>query len=148
MAGVRPVFEHGPLSFSANVNIIGGQLVEPDAATGRIKPAAADSAKCLGVAVGDAAGVAFTNTDTTDAWGNNITNFHYPPNEVAVAYQGVWRLKASGAIAFGDLVACAANGEVKTLGAGAFGTVIGRCVEPGGIAGGAFGKILLGGVGA
>lgn len=159
MAGIRPVFEKGPLTFAATTvanggNIKGGQLVEPDGTTGRIKPATADTLKCLGVATGDVAGSDFGNADTTDAWGNTVVNAQHPPNEVAVAYQGVWRLKASGAIAFGDLVACAAAGDVKTFAEAAAasvsntGTVIGRCVEPGGIASGARGKILLGGVGA
>lgn len=153
MAGIRPVFEKGPLTFAATIaanggNIIGGQLVEPDGTTGRIKPAVADSAKCLGVATGDASAFDFTNAETTDTWGHPVVNAQHPPNEVAVAYQGVWRLTATGAVAFGDLVACAAAGTVKTIGAGVFGTVIGRCVEPGGIANGAKGKILLGGVGA
>ena len=150
MAGIRPVFEKGPITFSANVLIKGGQLVEPDASTGRIKPATADSVVVLGVATGDASATGYANADTTDAWDNPVVNAHYPPNEVAVAYQGVWKLKnGSGAtIAFGALVACNGSGEVKALGAGAFGTCIGRCVDPAGIAAGAKGKILLGGVGA
>lgn len=150
MAGIRPVFEKGPITFLANVNIAGGQLVEPDAATGRIKPATADSTAVLGVATGDASAFGYANSDTTDAWGNTVVNAHYPPNEVAVAYQGVWKLKnGSGAtIAFGALVASNGSGEVKALGAGAFGTVIGRCLEPNGIAAGAKGKILLGTVGS
>lgn len=153
MPGIKAVFDKGPLTFSATTvanggNILGGTLVEPDGTTGRIKTAAADTTKCLGVALGDAAASDFSNADTTDTWGNTVVNATTPPNEVAVAYQGVFKLKATGAIAFGDLVAVAASGTVKTIGAGAFGTVIGRCVEPGGIANAARGKILLGGVGA
>lgn len=154
MPGIRPVFEKGPLTFFAtttanNGKIIGGQLVEPDGTTGKIKVCTADSAKCLGVATGDAAPSDYAIATATDGWGNPVVDGGMqPPNEVAVAYQGVWRLTATGAIAFGDLVACAASGTVKTIGAGVFGTVIGRCVEPGGIANGAKGKILLGGVGA
>lgn len=144
MAGVRPRFERGsPLTFNANVNITGGQLVEPDAATGRIKPTAAASAKCLGVATGDASAFGYANSNTTDDWGNPVVNAQFPPNEVAVANQGVWDLTAAGAIAFGDLVTSAANGACATIGAGTFGQVIGRCVEPAGIADGAKGKILL-----
>lgn len=150
MAGVRPVFEKGPITYLATTianggNITGGQLVEPDGTTGKIKVATADSAACLGVATGNASASDFSNADTTDTWGNTVVNAQFPPNEVAVAYQGVWKLTATGAIAFGALVACAANGTVKTIGAGVFGTVVGRCVEPGGIAGAAKGKILLGG---
>jgi hypothetical protein len=150
MAGVRPVFEKGPITYLATTvanggNITGGTLVEPDGTTGKIKTCTADSAACLGVATGNASASDFSNADTTDTWGNTVVNAQFPPNEVAVAYQGVWKLTATGAIAFGALVAAAANGTVKTIGAGVFGTVIGRCVEPGGITGGAKGKILLGG---
>lgn len=154
MSKAQLVFERGPLSFSAttlaNSGLIkGGQLVEPDGTTGRIRVAQVDSATCLGVAMGDASPSDHANADTADAWGNNITNFHFPPNEVAVAYQGVFRLTATNAtIAFGSLVACGATGLVKALGAGVFGTCIGRCVEPGGIAANGTGKILLGGVAA
>ena len=153
MAGIRPVFEHGPITYrattAANGGLIkGGQLVEPDGTTGRVKVAGAASAAVLGVATGDASASDFTNADTTDSWGNPVVNAQHPPNEVAVAYQGVWKLEATGAIAFGALVVSAANGTVATVAANTFDKVIGRCVEPGGIANGAKGKILLGGVGA
>lgn len=153
MAGIRPVQEKGPLTFLAttlaNGGLIkGGQLVEPDAATGKIKVAGAASAAVLGVATGDASPSDHTNANTTDDWGNPVVNAQYPPNEVAVAYQGVWRIEAAGAIAFGALVVSGAAGTVATVAANTFDKVIGRCVEPGGIADGATGKILLGGVGA
>ena len=60
---------------------------------------------------------------------------------------------ATGAIAFGDYVAAAANGTVSTWVnaiAGAVSTthtIIGKCVDPAGIANGARGKIVLGQVG-
>ena len=149
MAGIRPVLEFGPLSFSANVNINGGQLVEPDAGNpGFIKPATAATTKCLGVAHGDAAGLPAPNKTSSDAWGNPTYMAHVPPNEVAVAIHGVWRLTASGAIPFGNYVVCGANGVVVDGGATPNALqVVGRCVEPGGIADGARGKILLGGLG-
>lgn len=149
MPGVLHTFDKGPLTFSANVNILGGMVVEPDGTTGRIKPATAASTKCIGVALGDAAAYNYAPADSTDAWGNSIANMNpFPPNETAVAFQGVMKLKAAGAIAFGDLVIAAANGEVATIGAGTFAQVIGRCVEPGGIASGARGKINLSMAGA
>lgn len=159
----RPVFEKGPLTFSvtsmANLGDVSGiregLLVEPDGTTGRIKLATLASATVLGVAVGNASASDFANTDTTDAWGNNVTNFHYPPNEVAVAYQGVWLLTATNAtIPFGALVQAGADGKVVAWANVTAGTlsnthvIIGRCVEPGGIAANQKGKILLGGVGA
>lgn len=136
MPGIKAVFDRGPLTYSATTvanggNIKGGQLVEPDGTTGRIKPATADTTSCLGVATGDTTGSDYAIADSTDTWGNVIANMNaLVPNEVAVAYQGVWRLKVAsgGAVSFGALVACAANGEVKALGAGAANTVIGRCV--------------------
>lgn len=163
MAGIRPVQEKGPLTFLAttlaNGGLIkGGQLVEPDAATGKIKVAGVASAAVLGVATGDASPSDHTNANTTDDWGNPVVNAQYPPNEVAVAYQGVWRLTAAGAINFGDFVVAAANGAVAAVAAAGATyaaaeinntrSIVGRCVEPGGIAAGATGKILLGGVGA
>jgi hypothetical protein len=149
MAGRRPVLEFGPLSFSANVNINGGQLVEPDSGNpGFIKPAAAASIKCLGVAVGDAAGLPAPNKSSTDAWGNPVYMAQVPPNEVAVAIHGVWRLTASGAIPFGAFVICGANGVVVDGGATPNPLqVVGRCVDPAGIISGAVGKILLSGLG-
>jgi hypothetical protein len=155
MPGVKPTFDRGPLTFSATTianggNIKGGSLVEPDGTTGRIKTAGANSVKVLGVALGDAAGSDYAASDTTDAWGNVTAAMgHLVPNETAVAYQGVFKLKASAAIAFGELVIAAANGEIAPNGAGTDALrIVGRCVEPGGIASGARGKILLGGVGA
>ena len=153
---MRPVFEKGPITFSLT-NKVGlggangikeGVLVMPDGTTGRIKPTTGAVANCLGVAVGNASATDFSNADTLDDWGNNVTNFNYPPNEVAVAYQGVWLLTAAGAVAFGELVTAAANGQVAANGAGTNALVIvGRCVEPNGISGaGAKGKILLGGL--
>lgn len=157
MPGLLPTFDKGPLTFAATTvanggNIKGGMLVEPDGTTGRIKPATANSAKCLGVAMGDASASDYANADTTDTWGNTMVNAQYPPNEVAVAYQGVFKLKVAAATAtvnFGDVVKCAANGEIQVGsqgGAATFDVVVGRCVEPLGIVAGARGKILLGGV--
>jgi hypothetical protein len=148
MAGIRPVLEQGPLTFDANVNIVGGMVVMVDGTTGRIKPSTAGTPLFLGVALGDASAFSNTNADTTDAWGNPVANAHVPPVEVAVAWRGVYRLTASGAIAFGALVVAGTNGVVVTRAAETMDAVIGKCVEPGGIANGQRGKILLGGVGA
>jgi|SRR4051812_17364119 hypothetical protein len=150
MSGIKPVLEFGPLTFSANVNVNGGQLVEPDAGKpGFIKPATAGTIHCLGVAIGDAAGLPTPNQNGTDAWGNPTYMAQLPPNEVAVAVHGVFRLLASGAIAFGDYVITGANGVVVSGGATPNPLqVVGRCVDPAGIADGARGKVLLFGVGA
>jgi hypothetical protein len=160
MAGIRPVFEKGPLTFHATVadnggNIRAGQLVMPDGDTGKIMPTTGAVPDCLGVALGDASASDFAVSNQTDAWGR-VTVDHglQPPNEVAVAYQGVWRLTVEGNVGFGDLVTSGADGVVVAFANAAAGsasntgTVVGRCVEPGGIADGEQGKILLGGVGA
>ena|SRR4249919_984133 len=154
MPGILPVFDKGPLTFSATTaanggNIKGGMMVEPDGTTQRIKPASAASATCLGVALGDASASDYANATTTDAWGNETVNAQYPPNEVAVAWQGVYVLKiaaTSATVPFGALVKCAASGELtlhSTGSAATFDIIVGRCVEPGGIAAGARGKINL-----
>lgn len=160
MPGVRPVYEKGPLTFMATVTangglIKGGQLVEPDGTTGKIKVAGNGSAAVLGVATGDASPSNYVNADSTDSWGNPVVQGGlYPPNEVAVAYQGVWRLKVAAATAtvpFGARVKAAANGEIQLhsqTAAATYDQIVGKCVEPGGIAAGAEGKILLDGVGA
>jgi hypothetical protein len=147
MPGVLPTFDRGPLTFSANVNISGGQLVTPDGTTGRIKPTTASTDRVLGVALGDAAGVAGLPGDTTDFWGNSIANMNpFPPNETAVANTGIFKLlNGSGAtIAFGALVMAAANGGITAFTGTDATQVVGRCVEPGGISNGARGKIRLG----
>lgn len=148
MAGIRPVLETGRQTFSANVNINGGQLVEPDSGNpGFIKPCTAGSTKCLGAAISDAAGLPAPNQSSTDAWGNPIYKAQEPPNEVAVAQDGVWRLTASGAIPFGNYVIPGANGTVADGGATPNPLqVVGRCVDPLGIADTVRGKIRLGGL--
>ncbi|WP_142060318.1 hypothetical protein [Pseudonocardia kunmingensis] len=150
MSGIRAVFEKGPVTYSASVNIRGGQLVEPDEFTARIKPTAGATTACLGVAMVDAAGVSHSVADTQDPWGNTVVTATLVPNEVAVAWQGVWRLKnaatgvGSGAIGFGDRVVTAANGEIMPYIAQDLDLIVGTCVEPGGIAPGAEGKVILG----
>jgi hypothetical protein len=99
--------------------------------------------------MGDASASDFANTDTTDTWGNSVVNAQYPPNETAVAFEGIFKLKVAAATAtvpFGALVKCAANGEVQLNSQGAaatFDMIIGRCVEPLGIVAGARGLINL-----
>lgn len=156
MAGIRPVFEKGPLTFSGTTvansgNIIAGKAVIPDGTTGRIRNCnVAGAVNVIGVATGDASASDYSNADTTDAWANTVVNAQYPPNEVAVAYQGVWRLKNGGAgtIAFGALVVTTVTGDFAARAAETLDAVVGKCVDSAGIAAGAKGKILLGGVGA
>lgn len=94
--GIKPVFDRGPITYLANANVRGGRLVMPDASTGRVKETTGAVSDCLGVATGNASAFGALNADTLDAWGNTVVNAQYPPNEVAVAYQGIWRLTAFG----------------------------------------------------
>ena len=151
MPGLLPTFDRGPLTFAAHENIPGGSVVMP-AAAGRIQRAGVNSVLWLGVALGDAAAYTYAPADSLDPWGNSIANMDaLVPNEVAVAFQGVFKLKvalATAAVNFGDLVKCAALGEIQVHsqgGAATLGMVVGRCVEPLGIVACARGKIRLGG---
>lgn len=157
MAGIRPVFEKGPLTFKATTvanggNIAAGTFVMPDTANaGYVTVAtAAGAATCLGLAIGDAAASDYSNAPTNDDWGNPVVNAHTPPNEVAVAYQGVWLVEVTADVAFGALVTVGAGGLATPFdaAAGDSDTVVGRCVSEGGITAGNKGRILLGGVGA
>lgn len=151
MAEVVAHQRFGPQTYEANVTVDGGQLVEPDAATAKVKPCTATSTKCLGVALYRAEPSSTTGVDTT--YGYPRVGMDVPRSEVAVASTGVFKLTATGAIAFGDLVVPAANGTVSTLAAagGAYvqaeanaaRAIVGQCVEPAGIAGGATGRIRL-----
>jgi hypothetical protein len=146
MPGLRPHLEHGPETYLANVNILGGQLVEPDSTTGKIKPATAGSTACLGLAIGDAAATPGMVAATQDAWGRYTAGAITPPNEVAVAYRGSWWIKntSGGTLAFGARLICAAAGAIAASGATPDArTVIGVVIEPGGIANNAEGRVRL-----
>lgn len=158
MPGIRPVFEKGsPLTFLATTvanggNMKAGILVEPDGTTGRIKPATAGSARVLGVLLTNTTASNYAGvTDSLDAWDNPVIDgSHQYPNSAAVASSGVWDLKVTGAVAFGQHVKAGANGTIvpdDAGGAATFGQVIGQCVEVGGIADGAVGRIRLNGSG-
>jgi hypothetical protein len=141
MAAVVPYNTLGPDTYDANVLIPGAVLVEPDATTGKVKVATAATVKCLGVALYSAAPQGSIQGAT--AYGEVVIDMSTLQTELAVGWQGTYKLKATGAIAFGDPVICAANGTVASAAAPAAGTQVGRCVEPLGIAGGAIGLIRL-----
>lgn len=141
----------GPDTYECNSGVEGGQLVEVDAATGKIKTCTADSPKVLGVALYTARPAGTAYTDTT---GYNETRVDYsvPQEFVAVAWQGTYKLTATGAIAFGEKVVSAATGTVKPIPAVTTPTagdvtntrnIVGMCVEPGGISSGSQGLIRL-----
>jgi hypothetical protein len=128
----------GPETYEANVAITGGQLVQPDTG-GKIKPAVVDSTTWLGVALYDAQPSGTAGATTT--WGFATVDATVPQKDVAVAWHGVFKLQAVGALNFGDVVYCGATGQVqKTT---TTGRPVGQVVETGGISAGAFGKIRL-----
>lgn len=130
----------GPETFEVNVQVDGAMLVEPDGSTGRIKPAVVDSTKWLGVALYDAMPASTTGEDTTYTSAPRIAT-DVPRPEVAVAWQGSFKLKAAAALNFGDVVYCAANGGVQK--ATTTGRAVGQVIAPGGIASGAYGLVRL-----
>jgi hypothetical protein len=78
------------LTYAAGAAIDGGQMVELTATDLTVQEAGAESAKCVGVALHTAAS----------------------GEKLSVARVGVYYLKAAGAISGGDLVECAADGDV------------------------------------
>lgn len=151
MSSVVPYNVQGPDTYVVSALIDGGVLVEPDGANpGKVKVATAGTTKCLGVTLYSAAPAG--SIQGTTSYGEVVIDMSTLQEEVAVAWQGTYKLKATGAIAFGDLVVVAANGTVSTAAAVTTPTpgdvtttraIVGRCVEPLGIAGGALGLIRL-----
>jgi hypothetical protein len=151
MTAVVPYNKIGPDTYVVSALIDGGVLVEPDgAAPGKVKAATAGTTKCLGVTQYSAAPSGAIQGNTS--YGEVVIDMSTLQEEVAVAWQGTFSLKATGAVAFGDLVVCAAVGTVATAAAVTTPTpadvttsraIVGRCVEPLGIASGARGLIRL-----
>jgi hypothetical protein len=143
MSGLRPHLEHGPETHLVSTNLVGGTLVENDGVTGKVKPSAVDSTKVLGLALGDAAATAGMQAVTQDAWGRNYGGGLNPPNEVAVAYRGSWWLKNTSGVAwtYGQRLYSGAAGIVQ--GVTTTGSVVGICIEPGGVANNAEGRVRL-----
>jgi len=138
MAGAVPVYTTGNKTYEVNVAVTGGQLVMPDTG-GKIKPATATAASVLGVAAKDA-----IPTSTNQNPSGSIMLSPTSPY-TAVWNSGVWRLAATAAINFGQTVKAGASGSVVpwVSGTDAADTIVGRCVEPLGIANGASGEIQL-----
>jgi len=143
MPGLRPHLEHGPETYLANVNILGGQFVEPDGTTGKIKPCVANSLLVLGLAIGDAAATAGMVAATQDAWGRYTAGAITPPNEVAVAYRGSWWVKNTSGTAwtFGQRLYAGAAGILQ--GTVTTGAVLAICIDTAGVANNAEGRVRL-----
>lgn len=117
MAAINIVTKSGPKTLLAETAVTGGQIVE--AGTTGVVPAAADSAKVLGVALIDA------GPQTAPVPGVLVRQ---KPKHTAVAYSGMEvYLETTAQLAFGDKVGADANGKAKKWSAG---DVVGVVNEP------------------
>lgn len=132
----------GPETFEAGAAITGGQLVKAGSGgtAGKVIPTAGTGDQWLGVALYDAQVAGTTGATTT--WGFATVDASVPQPNVAVAWHGVFKLTASEALNFGDVVYPSATaGQVqKTT---ATGRAVGQVVDPLGIASGAAGLVRL-----
>jgi len=136
MSGVHYTLQHGPDTVEVSAAVTGGQLVEVDGTTGKVKPAGAGAVDVLGVAANDA-NPAGSDTDTNYANARPHVAIYYTPVDIPVTY--------AGAATFGQKLVAAADGEVTpyTAGTSTFDQIVGVCTEPGGVAAGAKGRIRL-----
>jgi hypothetical protein len=137
MSGVNPVLFEGPDTVSVNVAVTGGQLVMPDSTTGKVKPATASAATCIGVALADGQPLsARTNL-----------NFSTARNVVAIAYGGmdVPGVTYAANANWGAKLKAAATGQVTPWisGTDAADLIIGICAEPAGVTSGNTGRVRL-----
>jgi hypothetical protein len=144
MVSVVPNKIHGPETYVVRSAVDGGQLVQAHIASKKVEPAAADSALCLGVALYPAAPAGTTAGLTANVYGGNPAFDNAAlQDEVAVAFTGVFKLKAGATIAWGDNLKCGAAGVVVPIGASAATLIVAQCVDPDGIASGAWGFCRL-----
>lgn len=139
MSGVVPRFQHGgPVTYQVAEAVAGGKLVEARAG-GLVGVAAAASVHVLGIATKDAQPTA--SGASTDSFGNPVQSLVEVTNTVAVDGNGkIYPVTYAAAAAFGDVLIAAANGQVTPAGAAPDARqIVGRCVEPNGVAAGAVG---------
>jgi hypothetical protein len=141
MSAVLPHYKQGPANYQVSTLIFGGQLVEPTTQPSAgatttdltVKPTAATTTFCLGVAAKDANVIA-AQTGAPNTYGQPQIDISLLDDYTSVYYGGVdiwcWY---SGAAAPGAMLVCGANGTLLTVGANVFGTVVGRCTHPGGV---------------
>lgn len=131
------VYQIGPATYEVNVAVTAGQLVMPDATTGKVKPATAAATTVLGVARDSGAP---TGSGTSTDFGTLRPEIavYSAPHEVRVTF--------AADCAFGVKVVAAANGQVTPVGVAAATDatqVVGYCTEPAGVLAGAVGRIKL-----
>lgn len=141
MSGIPVRRKGGVQSFEVAENVVGGQLVEARAAS-QVGVAGADSAAVLGVAIADAVPVGSFDAAPV----NGVLNAAPQPNRVGIAHAGdEVPVTYAAAADFGVLLVAAANGQVTPFVPAAAGAapnahlIVGRCVEPAGVAAGAVG---------
>lgn len=138
MSGVLPYLWDGPDTCEVSANVTGGQLVAPDGANpGKVMPAGAGATNCLGVALTDARPKGSAPTD--------LINLDWPSPHTSVANNVDIHVTYAATAAYGDLLVCAANGQVAPVAAAAATptaddvtntrAIVGRCTEPGGVTG-------------
>lgn len=143
MPGIPQVTKGGPRTYVplATVSITAGQVVEARAG-GRIGPAAAGSLVPIGVALQDAIAPEDLVTTATTVGGRAVLNTAVLPQNVAVVTDPGTEVPVvyAAAATFGQLLICAANGQVTPAGAAADArTIVGRCTAPAGVGAGATG---------
>lgn len=139
MTAVKPYLQLGPATYEVNVAVTGGQLVMPDATTGKVKPTTGPVLTCLGVAADDAA----------PAGSGSSTDYGTLRPHVAV-YSAPHEVKClvSGAdVVFGQKVIAGAAGTVVGISGTAAAvdatSIVGYVTEPAGIVSGSRGRIKL-----
>lgn len=141
MGGVVARTRMGPETFEVNVAVTGGQLVMPDAATGKIKPTdSTNVANWLGVALYDAQPAGTTGGGTVYGAFPNIAA-DVPQSEVAVAWHGTVKIVAAEALNWGDVVYAGTLGRVQK--AVTTGRAVGQVMNTGGVANGAQALVRL-----
>ena len=130
----------GPTVYDVSVAVTGGQLVEPDGTTGKVKPATAGSIRVLGAAMGDA-------QPPIDPFNPPaVLDISRSRPRVAVEYGpcDIDSVTYSAPANFGQPLVCTGSGQVGPAGAAPDpGSLVGRCTTPSGVLAGAVGSMRL-----
>jgi hypothetical protein len=141
MSAVLPHYGLGPDSYQVSAQVLGGQLVVPDASpASTVSVAGAAAINVLGVAGIDAAPIV-SQAGTNTGYGQPVVDISFLPDYVAV-YHGPCdtHVTYAAAATFGQLLKAAALGQVTPWVSGADtnpATIVGRCTQPGGVLAGA-----------
>lgn len=121
MSGITVKFKTGPITFTAESAVVGGQVVEAGDDPRTMRPAAAGSTTVLGVVLTDA------EPYVQPAAGVFVAK----PESAAVACApAVVPVETDGAVAAGDLVIAAADGKVAAAATESpIAAIVGRVLE-------------------